>query len=90
MAKVCKRAIVKGRVQGVYYRGSTQQQAESLAVVGYAKNLQDGSVEVLMCGDGQNVQRLIDWLHTGPALSRVESVEVSDTDEKAVNGFEVL
>ena len=78
MGKVCKRALVKGLVQGVWYRGSTQRQAQRLGITGWAKNLPDGRVEVLMCGAETSVVELITWLHDGPPTARVESVDVQD------------
>lgn len=76
MANVCKRALVKGVVQGVWYRGSTQRQAQRLGITGWAKNLPDGRVEVLMCGSEAAVTELIVWLHEGSPAARVEAVDV--------------
>ena len=59
MAKLCKRALVTGKVQGVFFRATTQRQANQLNVSGYAKNLMDGRVEVLACGEQTAVQALI-------------------------------
>jgi acylphosphatase len=70
------RCIVSGRVQGVYYRRSAQRVAESLGVTGSARNLPDGRVEVVAWGGDAALARLVEWLHEGPALARVESVDV--------------
>lgn len=78
---ICKRCYVSGRVQGVFFRASTRDKAQSLHVSGYARNLDDGRVEVLACGEQEQVEALIDWLWEGPRLARVESVEVQDADE---------
>ncbi len=67
---------MSGRVQGVYYRRSAQRVAESLGVTGSARNLPDGRVEVVAWGEDDAVTRLVEWLHQGPALARVESVDV--------------
>lgn len=73
MATVCTAAWVHGRVQGVGFRYATQHQARQLGLSGYAKNLDDGSVEVLACGEESQVQQLIDWLQQGgPRAARVE------------------
>lgn len=75
MSTVCVRAWVHGTVQGVGFRYSTQRQAKELGVKGYAKNLEDGSVEVLACGDEKQVQTLISWLKAGgPRSANVEKV----------------
>ena len=78
MSHLCKRALIEGRVQGVWYRGSTQKKARQLGITGWAKNLPDGRVEVLMCGSVQAVAELEVWLHEGPSMARVVQVSVSE------------
>lgn len=73
-----KRCIVTGRVQGVWFRASTQRQARRLGVTGVARNLPDGSVEVVACGDDAAVAQLVEWLHRGPEHARVAGVAVED------------
>lgn len=86
--KVCKRCLVSGKVQGVFYRASAAEQAHRLGVTGYAKNLSDGRVEVLACGEQQAVQELINWLRRGPPAAQVEGVEIESADaEKAPASF---
>ncbi|UYM16825.1 acylphosphatase [Endozoicomonas euniceicola] len=87
MAKVCKRALIKGRVQGVWYRGSTQKKALELGISGWAKNLADGRVEVLMCGELSALAELENWLHEGPPAAQVESVTVSDEPWQTFEDF---
>ncbi|OZG73892.1 acylphosphatase [Hahella sp. CCB-MM4] len=70
------RAIVSGRVQGVWFRQSTKQTAISLGITGSAVNLPDGRVEVHAHGENEAVNRLLEWLHEGPELARVIDVEV--------------
>ena len=74
--RVCKRALVSGRVQGVFYRATAARQARSLGVEGYARNLADGRVEVLACGDEDTVDEFLRWLWVGSSASRVEAVEI--------------
>lgn len=76
-AKMC---WVSGRVQGVYFRGSAAQRARELGVHGYARNLPDGRVEVLACGDDAAVAAFIEWLWVGSTASRVTAVEVADAE----------
>ncbi|MDU3076405.1 MAG: acylphosphatase, partial [Mixta calida] len=59
MAQQCIKAWVYGRVQGVGFRYSTQAQAQQLGLTGYARNLDDGSVEVLACGDNAQLEQLL-------------------------------
>ncbi len=68
------KVIVKGRVQGVFYRAHTQRQADRLGVKGYVKNLPDGSVEAVFKGDPQSVSQMVEWCRKGPAASNVEDV----------------
>jgi len=70
---ICKRFIISGRVQGVWYRGSTQQQARRLGVKGYARNLTDGSVEVMACGSNEKIDELRSWLQQGPSNAKVSN-----------------
>ena len=72
---ICKQCFVSGRVQGVFYRDTTRQQAEKLKLTGYAKNLTDGRVEVVICGSETSVDKLCEWLWTGSEYSNVSNVD---------------
>lgn len=76
----CRRCLVRGRVQGVFYRASTQTRARELGVTGQARNLPDGRVEVLACGEGQAVDALCGWLWQGPTYAKVEDVQCTVID----------
>lgn len=78
---------IEGRVQGVWFRESTRQQAETLGIRGYAKNLPDGSVEVLAFGAASDLDRLAEWLRKGPPLARVSRVTSSDSDQTPPASF---
>ena len=80
---VCKKCLVSGRVQGVFYRATCQRRARELDVCGHAANLPDGRVEVLACGEAAAVRKFIEWLWEGSAASRVDAVDVSDAPEYA-------
>lgn len=84
---ICRRCLVSGRVQGVWYRASTQRQAEQLGVTGHARNLPDGRVEVLACGTPAAVAALCDWLWQGPSHAEVEDVQCEAVDMSAPPGF---
>jgi acylphosphatase len=79
---ICRKCLVSGRVQGVFYRGVAAQRARELGVRGYARNLPDGRVEVLACGASQAVQTFVEWLWIGSSASKVIAVEVSDAPEQ--------
>jgi protein-L-isoaspartate(D-aspartate) O-methyltransferase len=74
------RANVRGRVQGVYFRASAQREARRLGVRGWARNLNDGSVELHAEGERAAVDALLTWCASGPAQAEVERVEVDDTE----------
>lgn len=85
---ICLRCLVAGRVQGVWYRGSTQRQALALGITGYARNLPDGRVEVLACGDEAALQQLQDWLWQGPPAAEVTDVQCGPAADEPPSGFQ--
>ncbi|MFO1351342.1 MAG: acylphosphatase [Gammaproteobacteria bacterium] len=87
--KICMRYWISGRVQGVWYRAATQQQAEQLALTGYARNLPDGRVEVLACGEEQAVAILQNWLWQGPPQARVTAVESELLSHQSFSDFTI-
>jgi acylphosphatase len=74
------RAVVLGRVQGVWFRANTMQEAKLLGVRGYARNLPDGSVEIVAEGEASAVDALITWAREGPPLAVVREVRVEELD----------
>ena len=84
------RCVVGGRVQGVFYRASTGEQAERLRLDGWVKNLADGRVEVVVSGDEQAVADLVRWLWQGSPSARVESVRLEEWLEPVPTGFAVV
>ncbi len=83
----CARFIVRGRVQGVFFRASAREQALRLGLSGRAVNLADGSVEVVACGSEEALAQLERWLHAGPPSARVESVRREALPDQALRGF---
>lgn len=86
---IARRYRVLGRVQGVYYRGSAQAEAERLGLVGWVRNLVDGGVEAYACGEAQALDSFEAWLWRGPRHARVADVIVSAAAVEALAGFEV-
>ena len=86
---IARRVRVTGRVQGVFFRAWTAEQAERLGVAGWVRNCRDGSVEALVQGEAGAVEALIDALHRGPPAARVERVEVADAEPEPLSGFVV-
>ena len=83
------RCLVSGRVQGVFFRASTRDFAQQLGLSGYARNLPDGRVEVLACGDDAALAALRDWLRRGPPHATVEGLECQPYTGAAPAGFTV-
>ncbi|MCH4562880.1 MULTISPECIES: acylphosphatase [Halomonas] len=90
MDKCCVKALVVGKVQGVWYRRATQEQALRHGVTGHARNLPDGRVEVLMCGDREAVKALSEWLWKGPPNARVTHVELEVVEAHDPDTFSTL
>ena len=71
--------LISGRVQGVWFRGTTKQKAEQLGIVGWVRNTSDGKVEAVFEGEEGRINEMIEWCHHGPRLSKVENVEIKKT-----------
>ena len=69
--------LITGRVQGVFFRGSTHKEADKLGVNGFVRNLPDGRVEVVAEGEQVAVEKLVAWCHQGPRGARIDKVDVS-------------
>jgi acylphosphatase len=92
--RICKKIVVTGQVQGVFFRDSTRQKATALKLFGMVRNLRDGRVEVQVAGESSAVQLLIKWLEIGPKLAKVSTIEVIDlalttTDNQYLTEFEI-
>ncbi len=68
--------IVRGRVQGVYFRAATQREARRLGITGWVRNRNDGCVEVVAEGEEDSIKELSSWSHHGPSAARVDHVDV--------------
>lgn len=85
------RLKIFGRVQRVYFRKSSQVEAEKLGLVGWARNEDDGSVEILASGSEEKLKEFIKWCKDGPEMAKVEKV-VEDWSEETsdLEGFEAI
>jgi acylphosphatase len=72
--QVSLQAVVRGHVQGVFYRASVESWAEELKLAGYVRNRPDGTVEVKVEGERQKLEKMLDRLKVGPPAARVEDV----------------
>lgn len=83
----CRRFYISGKVQGVWFRASTKEQAIKYKLQGYAKNLADGRVEVVACGQFHELEELEAWLWQGPENSRVDDVDIEAIHFREFEGF---
>jgi acylphosphatase len=86
---IARRAVISGRVQGVWFRDSLRRLAESLGVAGWARNCSDGSVELWAEGRADAVAKLIDYSREGPPNAVVEHVDVEPGSPAGHHFFEV-
>jgi len=86
---IAQRLFVRGRVQGVGYRDSMVDAAMASGVVGWVRNRRDGTVEALVQGDAESVERVLTWCRRGPPAARVTSVEtLAAPADPAIDTFE--
>ncbi len=83
------RVLVHGRVQGVWFRGGTQEAARAAGVSGWVRNRADGSVEAVFEGEPPAVERMVGFCREGPPVARVDRVEVFLEPPEGLDGFEV-
>jgi acylphosphatase len=83
------RAVISGRVQGVFFRAETRDTARRLGLDGWVMNRPDGAVEAVFEGGREAVQEALDWSRTGPPAARVGSVDVTSEEPTGEKGFKV-
>lgn len=88
MTTVAKQVTVRGRVQGVWYRAWTVEQAREIGLAGWVRNRSNGDVEALIEGDPHAVEALLERLWDGPPAARVDHIEIGDRAPCGLVGFE--
>ena len=88
-SKICYRGFVEGRVQGVFFRAESRRQAQQLGLDGWVRNVDDGSVELLICGGEDQVRQMLAWLQAGPTMAEVETVSMAPSDCPVPTGFRI-
>jgi acylphosphatase len=87
---VRRRVVVRGEVQGVFFRDSTRREAGERGIAGWVTNREDGAVEAVFEGPPDAVEAMIEWCRSGPSRAEVEDMEVSlAEDPDGLDGFEV-
>ncbi len=84
-----RRVVVRGHVQGVFFRDSVRRLAQQRGVNGWVANRADGAVEVVLEGEPAAVERVVAFCHEGPRGARVDSVDVTDEYAENLSGFDV-
>ena len=87
--RIRRRVIVRGRVQGVFFRSSTEQEATRAGIDGWVRNLRDGGVEAVFEGEPAGVEELVAWVRHGPRFSEVQSVQLHEESPEGERGFRV-
>lgn len=84
---ICRRVVVHGRVQGVFFRDSCRREARRAGVHGWVRNAPDGTVEALFEGAEEDVERMVEWIRHGPTYARVERVDVVEEQPSGHTAF---
>lgn len=90
MARIAKRIRVEGKVQGVFFRASTQEKARELGVAGWVRNEADGAVLIEAEGEEEAVKALVEWCWKGPSAASVKDVQEEPIDPKDLATFEIV
>lgn len=87
----CLHIVVKGRVQGVYFRAYTQKQAVKLGIKGFVRNLANGDVEIVASAEEESLRKFLAWCQKGPILARVDELVTNPyLPDRGFVGFEIL
>lgn len=85
---IAKRLLVHGRVQGVGFRYATSQEAKRLGLAGWVRNRQDGTVEILVEGEADTVDEMVDWASHGPEAAEVTRLDIHGATPENIEMFE--
>ena len=82
--------LIKGKVQGVFYRASARDKAMELGITGWVKNTPDGNVEIVASGDKESLEKFIEWCHKGPSRALVTGLTMKEMDTNNFSDFQIL
>ena len=88
--EICRRCVVQGHVQGVFFRQNAYEKAVALGVKGWVRNCEDGTVECKVCGEPPLVELMCEWLKVGPPAASVENFKLEDIPLEEYHRFEIL
>jgi acylphosphatase len=89
VSAIRRRAVIHGRVQGVFFRDTTRREAASRGVAGWVRNRPDGTVEAVFEGDPEAVGAMLELSRRGPRGARVDEVDVHEEEAEGLSGFEI-
>jgi acylphosphatase len=89
VAEIARHVRIAGRVQGVFFRAWTSEQAGALGIAGWIRNCADGSVEAHLEGEENAVRQLVERLYKGPPSAHVKEVKVEESEAEELDRFEV-
>jgi acylphosphatase len=87
MSEARARIVVRGRVQGVFFRAETRDRARSLGLSGWVRNVPDGSVEAVFEGGRDRIESILEWCRSGPGFAEVEDMDVAWEEPRGEQGF---
>ena len=87
--RVRRRVVVRGQVQGVFFRDTCRREAQRLGVAGWVRNADDGTVQAVFEGEPEAVDALVTWAHAGPDRAEVYRVETTEEPPEGLSGFRV-
>jgi acylphosphatase len=87
---IAREIIVKGKVQGVFYRASAREKADELGLFGWVRNRADGAVEIWVEGEDRMVQEMAEWCRQGPPRAMVEGIEIKVVELAGYMDFKVI
>ncbi len=82
--------LIKGKVQGVFYRATAKKVAEQLGINGWIKNTKEGNVEVIVTGNEERLNEFLNWCKQGPKDAKVTEVVLTTKNPEAFNGFSIV
>ncbi len=82
--------LIKGKVQGVFYRATAKKVADQLGVNGWIKNTKEGNVEVIATSNEETLNEFVNWCKQGPKGSKVTDVVLTTKNPEAFNGFSIV
>jgi acylphosphatase len=88
--EITKHVLIKGKVQGVFYRATAKEVGTALGIKGWIKNTSDGHVEACISGKAESIDAFIAWCWKGPEDAKVIAVEIKECNHQSFSRFEII